>query len=263
MPSGGMALSIVIPAYNEATRLPPTLVAARRFLEADGRRAEIIVVDDGSRDDTSVRVREAGAEDARIRLVRLPQNRGKGYAVRTGVMNAVGARVLFADADGSTPFAELYRLDAAIDAGADVAIGSRALRGKGTRVDTPLYRRLAGRTFHALVRSLTVRGIKDTQCGFKLFRHEAAMALFSRMRMNGFSFDVELLLMARHMGYEVAEIPVNWTHVEGSKTNLARDGLLMTRDLFRIRARLLRGGYREAGVHIPTPAAVPVVDEHA
>ena len=110
MSAGELALSIVIPAYNEATRLPPTLVAARRFLDADGRRAEIIVVDDGSRDDTSVRVREAGAEDGRIRLVRLPQNRGKGYAVRTGVMNAVGARVLFADADGSTPFAELRRL---------------------------------------------------------------------------------------------------------------------------------------------------------
>jgi dolichyl-phosphate beta-glucosyltransferase len=235
----GPALSLVIPAYNEATRLPSTLAEVAAFLAADSRPAEVIVVDDGSRDATSAVVRSLATTMPALHLIRLPQNRGKGYAVRTGVVNATGARVLFCDADGSTPMAELARLEAAVDAGADVAIGSRALADPETTVERKLIRHVLGRTFHQLVKRLAVPGIADTQCGFKLFTEEAAQDLFSRIRMDGFSFDVELLLLARRCGYRIAEVPVNWTHQPGSKVRVVRDGLRMARDVFRIRATTL------------------------
>lgn len=244
-------LSVVIPAYNEADRLPATLALLQSFLLEDGRAAEVIVVDDGSRDETSSKVREIQVDDGRIRLIRLPQNRGKGYAVRTGVVNAFGERVLFADADAATPFPELYRLEAAIDAGAQVAIGSRALGDRSTRVEARLYRRIAGRIFHAVVRLFTVHGISDTQCGFKLFESSTAHDLFSRMRMTGYSFDVEVLLMAQRSDYRVAEVPVNWTHQPGSKVRVIRDGLRMARDVLRIRANALRGLYDRPHIALP------------
>src|SRR5512146_255402 len=246
-------LSIVIPAFNEGARLPATLRALKAFLDEDGRRVEVIVVDDGSRDDTSAQVRQFESIDSRIRLIRLPQNRGKGYAVRTGVVNAAGAMVLFADADGATPFAELARLEAELAAGARIAIASRGVRSRTTHVKARLYRRVLGRLFHAVVRLFAVRGIVDTQCGFKLFDAEAAHDLFSRMRMTGFSFDVEVLLMATRSGYRVAEVPVNWTHKPGSKVRVLRDGLVMARDVLRIRANALRGAYDEP--HIAPGAA--------
>lgn len=240
-------LSVIIPAFNEEARLTPTVREIVAYLRAErggvGRRAEVIVVDDGSTDRTSDVTHRLGEEWPEVRLIRLAANRGKGYAVRSGVVNARGSLVLFADADGSTPIAEIVRLEAAIAAGADVAIGSRALRGDGVRVAAKVYRRLMGRLFHQLVRVLTVRGIADTQCGFKLFRAPVAHDLFSRMRMNGFSFDVELLLMAQRQGYRVREVPVNWIHRPGSRVNLVLDSLRMARDLFVIRARALRGDY--------------------
>ena len=248
-------LSIVIPAYNEEQRLERTLRDIDRYLDVAGRTAEVIVVDDGSRDGTSVLVRRLRAELGALRLIRLPQNRGKGYAVRTGVVNAVGEKVLFADADGATPIEEVERLEAAMAReSADVAIGSRALRGVGTEVRARLYRRLIGRFFHLLVSALTVRGFKDTQCGFKLFTARAADDLFSRMRMNGFSFDVELLLLAQRGGYRVAEVPVNWEHQPGSRVNLVLDSLRMARDLFVIRNHAMRGRYNQR--HLP-PAELP------
>jgi dolichyl-phosphate beta-glucosyltransferase len=251
-------LSIVIPAFNEGDRLPATLRALTAFLDEDGRRVEVIVVDDGSRDDTSAQVRQFEAVDSRIRLIRLPQNRGKGYAVRTGVVNAAGAMVLFADADGATPFEELGRLEAEIGAGARVAIASRGVRSRTTHVTARLYRRVLGRLFHAVVRLFAVRGIVDTQCGFKLFDADAAHDLFSRMRMSGFSFDVEVLLMAMRSGYRVAEVPVNWTHQPGSKVRVLRDGLLMARDVLRIRANALAGVYDEPHIALPASASLPL-----
>ncbi len=236
-------LSIVVPAYNEQERLGPTIHSYLRYCRGRGLPAELIVVDDGSLDATSALVEGMSAEYPEIRLIRLAENRGKGYAVRTGVVNARSELVLFADADAATPISELERLEAAIRAGADVAIGSRALAGEGVQVRAKLYRRLMGRAFHLLVRTLTVRTIKDTQCGFKLFRGAVAHDLFSRMRMNGFSFDVELLMMARRRGYRVAEVPVNWAHQPGSKVNLAVDSLRMARDLFVIRGHHLSGDY--------------------
>ena len=257
--NGPIELSAVFPAYNEEARLEPPLREAAAYLDATGRRAELIAVDDGSRDGTSALVRRLAEEIPGLRLIRLPAHRGKGYAVRTGVVNARGRRVLMADADGSTPFGELARLDAALDGGADVAIGSRAVHGEGVRVDARAYRRLIGRSFHLLVRTLAVRGIADTQCGFKLFRAEVAHELFSRTRRDGFSFDVEVLLMAQRRGYRIAEVPVNWTHRPGSRVNLVLDSLRMAADLFSIRAGLVRGAYDEPAVapwrELPVPAA--------
>jgi dolichyl-phosphate beta-glucosyltransferase len=254
-------LSVVFPAYNEEARLEPTLRQGAGFVRERGLRAELIVVDDGSRDRTGALVLSLAEELPGLRLIRLAANRGKGHAVRTGVVNARGARVLFADADGATPMAELLRLEAALDAGADVAIGSRARASEEVRVRARLHRRVMGRAFHLLVSALTVSGFADTQCGFKLFSARAAHDLFSRMRMDGFSFDVELLLMARRRGYRVAEVPVNWTHVPGSRVNLVLDSARMAADLFVIRGRALRGDYdvpHLAPMGELEPAAPPV-----
>ena len=254
-PPPRLDLSIVIPAFNESARLPETLRTLRAFLDGYPQRVEVIVVDDGSRDDTAAQVRQFESVDGRFRLIRLPQNRGKGYAVRTGVVNSSGAMVLFADADGATPFEELRRLEAEIRGGARIAIGSRGVRSQATRVRARLYRRVLGRVFHAVVRLFAVRGVVDTQCGFKLFDAEVAHDLFSRMRMSGFSFDVEVLVMAMRSGYPVAEVPVNWTHQPGSKVRVLRDGLLMARDVLRIRANALAGADDEP--HIALPANTP------
>jgi dolichyl-phosphate beta-glucosyltransferase len=238
-------ISIVLPAYNEETRLEPTVRETIDYFRSVRRPAEVLVVDDGSRDGTAALVTRLMQEIDELRLIRLPANRGKGYAVRAGVVNSRGRLVLFADADGSTPIGEVVRLETALREGADVAIGSRVVNTGGVQVTTRLYRRVIGRVFHLLVGLLTVRGFRDTQCGFKLFRAGAAHDLFSRMRMDGFSFDVELLLMAQRQGYRVAEVPVNWTHRPGSRVNLALDSLRMARDLFVIRSVALRGGYDE------------------
>jgi dolichyl-phosphate beta-glucosyltransferase len=236
-------ISVVIPAYNEESRLQPTLLEIIGYFRSLGRAAEVIVVDDGSRDQTAALVIELAQHHPEIRLIRLGSNRGKGYAVRTGVVNSHGGMVLFADADGATPIGEFERLEAALREGAEIAIGSRALHDTGVQVTARSYRRIIGRTFHLLVRALAVRGIQDTQCGFKLLRAPVAHNLFSRMRMDGFSFDVELLLMAQRRGHQIAEVPVNWTHQPGSRVNLALDSLRMARDLFRIRALALQGKY--------------------
>jgi len=236
-------LSIVIPAYNEESRIAPTVRDMVGYCRARGRAFELILVDDGSRDGTSTVGRRLCQEFSELRLIRLAANHGKGYAVRTGVINAVGRAVLFADADGATPIAEIERLEDALALGADVAIGSRALRAEGVRVEAKLYRHLIGRTFHQLVKRLADAKVEDTQCGFKLFRSSVAQDLFSRMRMNGFSFDVEVLVIARRRGYQVAEVPVNWVHQPGSKVRLTFDSLRMAADLFRIRTHWLRGEY--------------------
>jgi dolichyl-phosphate beta-glucosyltransferase len=240
---GQPSLSIVIPAYNEQERLELTLRAYLNYCRERRRSVEVIVVDDGSSDGTTPLVERLAGEFAELRLIRLAQNQGKGYAVRSGIVNARGCRILFADADGATPIDELERLDAALDGGADLAIGSRALQAAGVQVRSRLHRRLIGRAFHLLVRLTGVAGIADTQCGFKLFRGPVAHALFSRMRTTGFSFDVEVLMMARLCGFRIAEVPVNWTHQPGSRVNLVTDSTRMASDLFRIRLRRLKGQY--------------------
>jgi dolichyl-phosphate beta-glucosyltransferase len=236
-------LSIVIPAYNEEARIAPTIREAVAYCRSRHRAFELMLVDDGSRDGTTAVGRRLAEDFPELRVIRLASNHGKGYAVRTGVINALGRMVLFADADGSTPISELERLEAAIDAGADLAVGSRELRADGVRVQAKLYRRLIGRTFHCMVELLADVDVTDTQCGFKLFRAAVAHDLFSRMVMNGFSFDVEVLVMAKRRGYRVAEVPINWTHQPGSKVRLTSDSVRMAIDLFRIRGHWLRGEY--------------------
>jgi dolichyl-phosphate beta-glucosyltransferase len=254
-------LSIVIPAYNEEARLGPTLEGYLAYCRQSGRKVELIVVDDGSLDRTSVVVNSFATRYPEVRLIRLAENQGKGQAVRSGVVNAQGRRILFADADGATPLSEVERLDGALDVGAHVAIGSRALADGTVTVNAKFYRRIIGRVFHGLVELLTVPGVKDTQCGFKLFTGAIAHDLFSRMRLRGFSFDVEVLMMAQRRGYTIAEVPVNWTHQPGSKVNLVTDSARMLRDLFIIRGRYMRGQYNAphlAPWSEPSPESAPV-----
>jgi dolichyl-phosphate beta-glucosyltransferase len=241
--AGTIDLSIVIPAYNEESRIGPTVLDIVRYCRNRQGSFEVILVDDGSRDGTTAVGRQLCIACPELRLIRLAANHGKGYAVRTGVVNAVGRIILFTDADGATPIGEIERLEGALLAGADLAVGSRVLRATGVEVRAKVYRRVIGRTFHFLVERLADSGVKDTQCGFKLFHSRVAQDLFSRMRMDGFSFDVEVLVMARRRGYRVAEVPVNWVHQPGSKVRLTLDSLRMAADLVRIRAHCLSGEY--------------------
>ena len=211
------ALSVVVPALNEEDRLPRTL---ERIVSHLGRRREgyeLVVVDDGSRDRTAERAQAAGAT-----VLRNETNRGKGYAVRRGMLAARGARRLMTDADLSTPIEELDRLCARMDEGHDVVIGSRALPGARIEVHQPWYRENMGRFFNLFVRALAVPGVTDTQCGFKLFSGSAARDVFSSGRLDGFSFDVEVLFLARRKGYRIAEVPVIWRNDAATRVSLAK-----------------------------------------
>lgn len=230
-------LSVVVPAYNERWRLPPTIIDIIDYFDSVPYTYEVIIVDDGSRDETADVVRKFEKVRQQVRLISLPKNYGKGHAVRLGVLNAKGARVLFADADGATPIAELSRLMKALDEGADIAIGSRALASSETRVTTRWYRKYLGRMFNFCVNWIVLPGIADTQCGFKLFTAKAAEFVFRRQQSDGFSFDVEILFIAIKAGLKIVEVPVNWTNVAGSKVNLVLDAARMFRDVFRFKVR--------------------------
>jgi dolichyl-phosphate beta-glucosyltransferase len=232
--------SVVIPAYNEALRLPPYLADVVAYFDGRGEPYEVLVVDDGSRDETAARVLEAQAAHPSVSLHRLEVNRGKGFAVRAGMRAARGVLRLMADADGATPIGEVKRLEAAIQAGADIAVGSRALSDPSVSRQVRLHRQLSGELFNFLVRQLGVPGIKDTQCGFKLFRGAAADTLFGELRTDGFGFDVELFLLAGRRGYRVAEVAINWADRPGSKVAVWKDGPRMLAQILAARRRLAR-----------------------
>lgn len=237
------ALSIVVPAFNEERRIAPTLHRISDYLDARRTTYEVIVVDDGSRDRTRAVVTEVTADRAAVRLLPLARNAGKGAAVRAGVLATRGHRVLFSDADLSTPIDEVGRLERAIDDGADVAIGSRAAPGEVERRQ-PWLRRIQGRAFHLAVRALGFRAaatIGDTQCGFKLFRGPVARALFGELTLSGFAFDVELLELA-HTRFRIDEVAVAWTHAQGSKVRPGVDAARMLADLVRVRWSWMRRG---------------------
>ncbi|MBM4123561.1 MAG: glycosyltransferase family 2 protein [Nitrospira sp.] len=238
-------LSVVIPAYNEAGRILPYLADISAYLAPRAIPYEILVVDDGSRDDTAALVETFQTHQPSIRLLRLPHNRGKGYAVRTGMNQARGKFRLFADADGATPIQELERLEAAIGHGADIAIGSRLLASRDSRykVKARWHRSVSGNLFNWFVQHLGVPGIRDTQCGFKLFRGAVADNLFSVARINGYGFDLELLYIAQRRGYKIAEVPINWTDQPGSKVRVLRDGLRMFGELLTVRRNDAQGLY--------------------
>jgi len=239
-----ISLSVVIPAYNEAERLPKYLATVVSCLASFGAAAEIIVVDDGSFDETAAAAGRVSVAPGMVRIIRLPQNMGKGNAVKTGMLAATGRLRLFADADGATPIEELHKLLAAVANGADVAVASRALRDDSRTVNSTLIRKVLGTGFNLLVRCLAVPGIHDTQCGFKLFRGEVAECLFKGQSIPGFGFDPEVLFLAHKMGYRIAEVPVNWQDVVGSKVHVLKDSLRMFSDLFRIRMNWYAGIYR-------------------
>lgn len=238
-------LSVVIPAHNEASRILPYLRTIRDTLSGQHRSYEIIVVDDGSRDDTNKVVREFAKTEPNLRLIPLPTCVGKGGAVRHGMLAARGRLQLFADADGATAITELDRLEQAIRNGADVAIGSRSLasRQQGFTVNARWHRSLLGECFNAIVRSGGIRGISDTQCGFKLFERSVARDLFSVSTINGYGFDLELLFVAQQRGYRIAEIPVNWADQPGSKMRLFRDGIAILREFSLIHRNAAKGYY--------------------
>ncbi len=229
-------LSIIIPAFNEEDRLPASLGAISAYLAArpSSPRVEVLVVDDGSGDATGTRAEDAGRRyGLDLRVLRLPQNCGKGFAVRTGCLEAAGRFVLVTDADLSTPIYEWEKLAAA---DAPVAIGSRALDESLVKEAQPLYRKAMGKLFNRLVRLVAVPGIRDTQCGFKLFSREAAREIFSRAKVDRFAYDVEALLLARQLGYAIAEVPVLWFNSKDSRVTLF-GGAQAYWDVLRIRFR--------------------------
>jgi dolichyl-phosphate beta-glucosyltransferase len=241
---GALTLSIVIPAFNEERRLPSTLDTLLAWLATgDWRDAEVLIVDDGSRDGTARLVEERSAADARIRLVRNPGNRGKGYAVRHGMLEARGEWVLMSDADLSAPITELPPLFRAVAAGnAAIAIGSRALDRSLIGVHQTRARELSGIFFNLVMRLITGLPYADTQCGFKLYRRDAAREIFSRQLLDGFGFDVEDLVIAKVLGIAAVEVPVRWNNVEGTKVSLL-EGLRSFAELAEIRWNALRGRY--------------------
>ncbi len=228
-------LSIVIPAYNERDRLPRTLELFLEYLSQQTYSWELIIVDDGSMDDTLVAIAEQvqKVDELALKIISQPQNRGKGAAVRTGVLASTGDRILFSDADGSTPITELAKLQTELDQGADIAIGNR--RDSAITVRQPLYRVIIGEGFNLLARLALQSKIRDTQCGFKLLSGDLAREIFAQMQMTGFSFDVELLYLALKKGYQIKEVPVVWIDDKRSKVKIWRDPFLVLIDLLRIR----------------------------
>ena len=231
----GRRLSIVIPAYNEAERIGPTLDHVLRWANEHHPGTEVLVVDDGSSDATCDLVRTYAPN---VRLVENGRNRGKGYSVKHGVMEATGDRILFSDADLSTPIEEYERLASPLDCGDyDIAIGSRGLPSSNIVVRQPAYRQAMGKTFNRIVRVMAVRGISDTQCGFKLFQSAVAKDLFSRTITEGFAFDVEVLMLAQAAGYRIAEVPVTWVNDERTHVHAVYDSLRMLKDVAKMRVR--------------------------
>ena len=238
------SISIIIPAYNEEKRLPATLERVAAYLCAGGWQfAEIVVVDDGSADGTVAVAERLQAGCPALRVVRNPGNRGKGYAVRHGMLECRGEWALFTDADLSSPIEELEKLWQAAEKGAQVAVGSRALDRRLIGVHQSWFRENAGRIFNLVMRLITGLPFRDTQCGFKLFEARAARDIFGRQVLDGFGFDVEVLFIAQRLGYRSVEVPVRWNDVQGTKVSTLR-GLAAFLDPLKVRWNQVRGRYR-------------------
>ena len=237
--------SIVIPAYNESARLSASLEKVIAYVHAQKWDAEIIVVNDGSRDNTADIARTFAAKEPALRLVENPGNRGKGYSVRNGMLNAHGRIILFSDADLSSPIEEAPKLLEALEGGADIAIGSRWLRAETQTQRQPLHRQLFGRIYNLVLRLTLGLQFKDTQCGFKAFKAPAVQAIFPLQRIERWGFDPEILFLARKFGFKVQEVPVAWGHSGGTRINPLIDGFRMVTEMLRIRWYDLTGKYNE------------------
>jgi glycosyltransferase involved in cell wall biosynthesis len=239
------SLSIIVPAYNESARLPETLRRIEDyFTRSHWDFHEILVVDDGSRDATLEAARGFANGNPNIRVLSNPGNRGKGYSVRHGMLEAKGQWRLFSDADLSTPIDELDKLWGRLnESGAQIAIGSRALDRSLIGVHQPGFRESAGKVFNAVMRGVTGLPFADTQCGFKIFRDDAAREVFARQTLERFGFDVEVLFVARKLGYKAVEVPVRWNHAEGSKVGMFT-GLHAFGELAEVRFNDLMGYYK-------------------
>jgi len=235
--------SLIIPAYNEGARLGATLDRVLNHIAERRWDAEVIVVDDGSRDNTADLVRERARKNPEVRLIENPGNRGKGFSVRNGMFNANGEILIFSDADLSSPIEEASKLFAAIQAGADVAIGSRWVQPDLQTHRQSLLRQFYGRIFNFALRILLGLKFKDTQCGFKAFTRSAALTLFPRQTIDRWGFDAELLYIAHRSGLTVKEVPVVWSHSEGTRISPLRDGIRMFTEVLAIRWNALRGKY--------------------
>ena len=235
--------SIVIPAFNESARIPATLEEVVACVRRQGWDAEVIVVNDGSTDNTVEVVREFARTAPEVRLIENPGNRGKGYSVRSGLLQALGEVVMFTDADLSAPMDEADRLFAAIEAGADIAIGSRWLdKGRQTHRQ-PLYRQFFGRCVNAVTRFVMGLHFADTQCGFKAFTRAAAQTVFQLQTIERWGFDPEILFIAVNRGFRIVEVPVSWAHDERTRMSYLKDGMKMLREMATIRWNALRGRY--------------------
>jgi len=237
------ALSIIIPSYNEELRLPPSLGLIADYIDKSGRDTEVLVVDDGSTDQTAAVAEAFRARIPQLRVVPNKENRGKGYSVRHGMTEARGDIVLFTDADLSAPIEEADKLIAAMET-YDVAIGSRALDRNLIAVHESGFREFAGIIFNKIVRAVLWLPFVDTQCGFKAFRRERCKIVFEQQRIERFGFDPELLYLARHHGLKSVEIPVRWAHSPATKVNMLRDSVQMFLDVFTIRWNAMLGRYR-------------------
>lgn len=244
--------SIVIPAYNESARLGATLDRVLAFVRERQWDVEIIVVDDGSTDGTAAIVRSYAQGCPSVRLLENPGNRGKGCSVRNGVLNARGAIVLFTDADLSAPIEEAPKLFDALEAGAEIAIGSRWMQSELQTQRQSLTRQILGRVFNLFLRVVLRLHFNDTQCGFKAFRRGAAMALFPLQKVEGWGFDPEILFLARRARIKVAEVPVRWAHDNRTRINPLADGLRMVLETMRIRWYAVIGKY---GANAITPSS--------
>jgi glycosyltransferase involved in cell wall biosynthesis len=236
-------LSIVIPAYNEELRLPATLERLAEYLPTLGLQTEVLIVDDGSRDRTAAVAQNFAGKISRLRVLSNGTNRGKGYSVRHGMLEAAGELVLFTDADLSAPIEESDKLVSALKNGYDMAIGSRALNRSLISTHESLFREFAGIIFNKIVRLVLWLPFVDTQCGFKAFRRQHCRIIFELQRIEGFGFDPELLYLARHYELRAIEIPVRWGHSPDTKVSMLRDSFKMFIDIFVIRWNALSGKY--------------------
>lgn len=246
--------SIVIPAYNESARIGRALASVTECIRQRGWNAELIAVNDGSRDNTAEIIRTFAEKDPLVRLIENPGNRGKGYSVKNGILNAHGDIVMFTDADLSSPIEEAERLFAAIEAGADIAIGSRWLDRSRQTIRQPFYRRFFGRCFNAVTRFIVGLPFADTQCGFKAFRRSAAQTVFQLQRIERWGFDPEILFIALKRGYSIKEVAVSWGHDERSRISYLKDGIRMLEDIAYIRWNQMTGVYGKEVVEVSRDA---------